>query len=1158
MRTGCQARVATRNTWTQRLRRIPAGGLFGLLAWGYAMAASGQEVTPVEAVGDIADQTLIISQDPELLYFGEAFVGTIQRCDIVSSRPGVVTVEKQDGFNVLLAPQGLSGDDPAVVRVTVGNTNPEGVETSAFVEFDVHVVDAAPTAVGAIDDVTLRIGQTRTVDVATNFEGENLEFAVDGGDAAATVTVEGSVLTLTGLDVGTAEVTVTASNSNEATAMQTFNVIVRDTVPRSLATWDDLTLEIGESWSTDIVDAFSGTNLAFAAETPDSAASVALDGTMLTVTGLAVGEAVVTVTASNSEGEVSAAFTVTVVDVAPTNTAPLADLELRVGETWSGDLAASFDGTNLVFDAETPDSAVSVAVDGSEIIVEGLVAGTATVTVGAENSAGRVSDSFMVRVRDVPAEVEGPLDDLTMIIGETRTLTLDDKFSGTGLTFAAVVDDAATVAVSVSDTALTLDALALGGTSVEVTASNSEGEVTAGFSVRVVDAPPAATNSLTDIVLNVGASRSFDLSSYFSGTSLVYSASDGNAAVATALSDANLVVEGTEVGRARINVAARNSAGVARQSFLVTVALAPATFGSLPDVTLVVGDDPYEVDVAGNFIGDPLAYSLESSDRSIAAVVLSGTRVTVAPTVEGTTTVTVSASNILGQVQLSFDVHVVADPDEVAALEMGLAAIARNILSSATAAINGRFSSAPKSAGTPEAALSAARQGSWAAGSGSSATLWDRWEQGTASSGGLYQNGGMWSAPWQGPSMGAASRQGPQAFSFALDAVPGDADKSWSYWGQGDVQRFEGSSYDGVLTSVYVGADADFGDLWNGGVAVSRSMAEVDYWFGAATDRRTGVLETELVSVFPYASWELGQGHLWGVLGAGWGEATSDRADLGRRQDADLSMWMWAVGGRHELTSGSDGIALSLVEDVGMLSLITDGCNNCRTAIEGVDARVGRARVGLEVSRAVQPQEGVSLVPFAAAMARHDFGDGEETGTGLDMAAGLRYKNQPLRLGVEAKAHWLATHSSDAYEESGMNLTVSVLPLRDGSGWRLAISPRWGHDDRVQGLMSPAPLMWSGPAHAGFGDLALRQSWALDVSAGYGILAPRLRGVVVPFAELEGARRGHEPGGGARVGVRYDFAGAGERLVNVEFSGGQRERMQRRVGHVELRAEARF
>ena len=275
-----KARAASRPNRVVRAYRMPVRVVLLLVALVGAVPTLAQDVTPVERVGEIPDQTLILGQAPESIHFGDAFTGTIQRCDVLSSQPGVVTVEKQDGFNVLLTAHGLGRSE---VTITVGNTNRDDVSTSADVRFYADVVDAPPETVGAIEDVRVRVGQTKTVELAAAFLGANLEFEASTPHGAAALSLTGSTLSVRGLEVGVATVTVTASNTNPADAVQTFRIVVLDTVPRRLTALDDLTLEIGQTWSTDIADAFGGTNLTLAAATEDSAVSVELDGTVLTV-----------------------------------------------------------------------------------------------------------------------------------------------------------------------------------------------------------------------------------------------------------------------------------------------------------------------------------------------------------------------------------------------------------------------------------------------------------------------------------------------------------------------------------------------------------------------------------------------------------------------------------------------------------------------------------------------------------------------------------------------------------------------------------------------------------------------------------------------------------------------------------------------------------
>ena len=149
----------------------------------------------------------------------------------------------------------------ATVTVTARNDAGEATQT-----FEVTVKDAAPAAVGRLDDVTLLAEQPpHDVEVASVFTGTNLTYAAVSSDPSVTVTVTGAVVTLTPASVVMATVTVTARNSaGEAT--QTFGVTVLEVAPSVLRRLDDLTLVVGQPpHEVDLTGAFGGTNLAYAA-----------------------------------------------------------------------------------------------------------------------------------------------------------------------------------------------------------------------------------------------------------------------------------------------------------------------------------------------------------------------------------------------------------------------------------------------------------------------------------------------------------------------------------------------------------------------------------------------------------------------------------------------------------------------------------------------------------------------------------------------------------------------------------------------------------------------------------------------------------------------------------------------------------------------------
>ena len=165
-----------------------------------------------------------------------------------------------------------------------------------------------------------------------------------------------------------------------------------------------------------------------------------------------------------------------------------------------------------------------------------------------------------------------------------------------------------------------------------------------------------------------------------------------------------------------------------------------------------------------------------------------------------------------------------------------------------------------------------------------------------------------------GPGMRSGGLQQLNGMSFAIPmnaAGSGGAvwtpAAQWTFWGHVDRQAFEGDGFDGDLTSFYVGADANFGDNWLAGVALSRSSGDADYKFNSAAASGTGDLDTDMVSVLPYVRWSIDDmAEVWAIAGAGWGDVDLKRSANAQDGEADLSMWMLSAGGRRTLASGDE------------------------------------------------------------------------------------------------------------------------------------------------------------------------------------------------------------------------------------------------------------
>ena len=349
-----------------------------------------------------------------------------------------------------------------------------------------------------------------------------------------------------------------------------------------------------------------------------------------------------------------------------------------------------------------------------------------------------------------------------------------------------------------------------------------------------------------------------------------------------------------------------------------------------------------------------------------------------------------------------------------------------------------------------------------------------------------------------------------RSFALPLSAMGAKGLQGWTLWGAGAMQHFEGSpdagQYDGPLSSLYLGLDTRLGPEWLVGAAVSHSWGETDYTVGEA-GRRNGRLETRLTSLYPYVQAEVASGlELWAMGGYGWGEVEAPGDGQARAPEAsDLTMGMGAAGLRQPLTEQA-GVQVALVGGAGYLALSTeDGIR----AVDDLNAEVLQARVAVEATRAFG-----ALKPYLQVGGRADGGDGQ-TGTGLEVAGGLRYTAD--RLDFEARGRWLATHSAEGYEEySGMaRLAVKARP--DGTGLRVSVAPSWGRADATGALLGDGAPLLGGSALSTLAPRGAGTAPALALASDLGYGVPLWTGLLTPSVGY-----GYTVGGlRASLGVTY-------------------------------------
>ena len=190
---------------------------------------------------------------------------------------------------------------------------------------------------------------------------------------------------------------------------------------------------------------------------------------------------------------------------------------------------------------------------------------------------------------------------------------------------------------------------------------NATGPAVALWRARPAGAnqPPVATGALPDRELTLDGTVVVDVSSAFvdpDGDTLRYTVSSSAPDVVTVLASGAVTLTAVGAGTATIRVTATDPGGLsATHLFTVTVPVpanqSPEPVGVLAPLTIRVDETPVPVDVSVAFRdsdGDALTYGATSSSPGVAAVAVSGSTVTVTPVSEGTSVVTVTATDIGG------------------------------------------------------------------------------------------------------------------------------------------------------------------------------------------------------------------------------------------------------------------------------------------------------------------------------------------------------------------------------------------------------------------------------------------------------------------------------------------------------------------------------
>ena len=194
-------------------------------------------------------------------------------------------------------------------------------------------------------------------------------------------------------------------------------------------------------------------------------------------------------------------------------------------------------------------------------------------------------------------------------------------------------------------------------------------------------------------------------------------------------------------------------------------------------------------------------------------------------------------------------------------------------------------------------------------------------------------------------------------------------------------------------------------------------------------------------------------------------------------------MMLAAAGVRGDLLKPAEagGFALALKADTFWVRAESDRVTTSFGNLMGARGESSRVRAMLDGSRTFALAGGATLAPSLELGVRHDGGDAE-TGTGLEIGAGLGYADPSRGLDMALWVHGLAVHSQDGYDEWGVSGQLRLVPGGAGRSLSASLTPSYGVDP------GGSERLWALPASSGLAaNGEADPSSRFDTELGYGL-----------------------------------------------------------------------
>ena len=352
-----------------------------------------------------------------------------------------------------------------------------------------------------------------------------------------------------------------------------------------------------------------------------------------------------------------------------------------------------------------------------------------------------------------------------------------------------------------------------------------------------------------------------------------------------------------------------------------------------------------------------------------------------------------------------------------------------------------------------------------------------------------------------------------------------------SFWSRSAQSQFYGQdgplAVNGSIRSTMFGADYTKGRVITG-VSLAHSRGLGRY---AGID--TGRLTSAVTGLYPWIGYKASERvTVWTVAGYGAGGLLLNPG-TGSPIETDLSMGMAAGGARGQILGNGNGFGLAFKTDALWVGTRTEAISGPGGNLDSDKAAVSRVRTALEGSQSMAIGNRMALTPSVEVGIRQDGGDAD-TGTGMDLGAGLVFADAGTGLSVDIRVRTLVVHQADGFTERGMSISISYDPTPTTPlGFTARVSPAWGGE-----AMSGAEALWGQESMGGMGHNPLMGNGGnrLDTEVGYGLPVSN-RFIGTPRAGVRTSEYGRD----YRIGYQMQVAEQGRLNLQLGIDAERRE-----------------